>query len=242
MTDEAEAQPADDEMKDSFPFKDLAEIEDAKHEIDVPLPNGEKLINRENDCGPIAVDMILQSFGEPDRSLEELRDISGKDSDQGSMPGNIVKGLKELGYDVKYYSRIDWAANTNPDDMSGWDPALDRFSEHFRDGGYLPKEKFADSSMYLSEHKDVVERLEGDMELDPEQLRQDLDDGKRLMALVRGSHWVIITEITDGEVKYNDPEEHVEASHKTIPIKEFYEDWKQNLGSTELIVVDKTSK
>lgn len=195
--------------------------------------------NEFNDCGPLALEMVLNADGKLEEAdLEKLREKVGKESDQGTMPGNLVKALVDKGYKVHYYTTINWSKCTNPDDTSGWDERLKPLDSHFAEGGYMPKEKFAAAAQWLTDNPQHVRQLKDNEVLTPQILSEALRMNLRLLVLVSASHWVVMTGIDDKNIYFNDPAEHEDPQKRSMPIAEFQKLWLENLNAPEIIIAD----
>ena len=70
-----------------------------------------QLLNRsrqstEFSCGPAAVQAVLRHWGR-DVAEEELMELMGTNSDVGTHPENIVRGVRALGLQAEMKENVD---------------------------------------------------------------------------------------------------------------------------------------
>jgi hypothetical protein len=214
----------------------LEKIKTVLTEVELPREG-----NPKNDCGPLSIEMLaLTDLGDKAKelNLERLRNLVGKTKDEGTMPGNICNLLKDLGYGVKYYSTIDWKACTVDPSTSfdQWDKKIRNLPpEHFK-----PREDGEDEFINLDKMRDSAEWLEKNPEilsykkLKVKNIEQLLSEGKRIIAIVGGNHYVVITGIDGENIYFNNPTRN--PAKESLSHERFYAWWESGLDATEAIV------
>lgn len=159
--------------------------------------------NDHNDCGALAVEMLLLTdFPElADKySLATLRELLNKEGDQATIPGNICKLLKESGYDVSYYSQLDWQKYADADRVDFENDRLKQLEGNFA-SGFIDAKKWKQSAEWLMQNSNVIETSEFNFET----MAKALTDGARVISIVGGDHYVVVTGLDTEFVYMNDP-------------------------------------
>lgn len=199
--------------------------------------------NTSNDCGPLSLMMLLRTDrGDGElQTLEKLRERVGKVDFEGTMPGDLVRALAECGYTPTYHTGIDWqACTTDPDtDFANWDMHIQSLPEDlFREKegvAFINLKKMRSSAEWLVTHTEFVSTTP----ITLVKISQYLAIGRRVIALVGGNHYVVVTGIDGTHVFINNPDT---QSEEVYTHKEF-KDWQlAGLGTEEVIVIGKSNE
>jgi len=202
--------------------------------IEVSLPI-EK--NPGMDCGALAIQMLMLT-DIPEKKdevlLKKIRKRVQKSLNESTLPGNICKVLKKIGYNVSFFSMIDWRSIANKD-FDNWDHRVRELINNDRHALEYPNsinvKKLQDSAKWLIS-ANLISRKKFTIGL----LAKFLREGKRVIALVdNGTHYVVIIGIDRENVYYNDPTFEPVKAIKTHD--EFMSYWGIAQSMTEAIVV-----
>mgnify|MGYP000972402423 CR=1 FL=1 len=202
---------------------------------EVLLPKEENL---NSDCGPLSIEMLILTDlkeRESEYSLEKIKEGLKKAKTGGTMPGDMCKLLKKLGFDVEYFSTIDWEKCAD-ENFENWDTKIKKVIETSQKFGFadlINKEGLKKSAEWLSkEGKDVITKKI----LSLKDIEAKLREGKRVIAIVSGGkHYVVITGIDEDRVYFNNPDGI--AKKEFLSHGAFLNFWGKNIGTSETIVV-----
>lgn len=167
-----------------------------RFDLDVPIA---KQIGNKTNCGPTVAAMAVAAFAQPSQpSLRELRDLIGEWTWQ-AFP---MRQMRLPGYDAGMTTRHMMKTSMErfrPE--VGWHPV-----EH----AWLPLEAWSIITLKqaVSERRPLVV----------------LAEARTLWGLdVAGLHWVVVTGIDAGQVRFNDPADGASAS---LPLERFWTAWR----------------
>lgn len=186
--------------------------------------------NRGSDCGPLSIDMLLRTdFGNKAAlPLEEIEKGLDKKSNAPSLPGEMCKFLQEHGYEVMYYSDIDWGSISNLP-YEQWD---EKVKELFTANPGL-KERIGEdalrrSALWLIENKMLGKSIA------ISEIAEKLSSGSRIIALTRGGrHSVVITGVDKEKIYINDPDSETEKFLMTH--NEFEKTWSKDIIAAKVL-------
>ena len=207
--------------------------------IDIPLSLE---INPFNDCGPLCLQMIFlkdKNLNEDELSLEHLRERVGKTFEEGTNPGDMCRVLQEEDYIVNYFSTIDIksiADNDPKTNFENWDQRI-KYAVMISKSSPLiiNTEKLYNSAKWIMEekNKNIIVRKN----LSIKEMISLLKDNKRIITLVKNSsHYVVIVEIDETNIYFNDPESKENPVKKTKTHEEFLKYWAEEESIRDAIV------
>lgn len=214
---------------------------------EVPVTERE---NASNDCGPMCVEMLLLA-DDPERAaqmtIEDYRSLCEKEGVEGTMPLNICRALSSLGYEnVTYFSTIQWRKYANLSaDLSNLPEEAQQFKGLIEDG-FIPRDKLRASAEWGVENANIEERR-----LNWENVSNILNEGLRLVVLVGGDHYLVVTGLDQENVYFNNPDLFITLpdgnrlpadSKKQVMRRADFEEWvERNVHSTEAVVAQPPS-
>jgi hypothetical protein len=165
--------------------------------------------NKEGDCGPFCVEMLFatdKSEITDDLPLVMLRQFLFKEKMEITLPINICRALIFFGYDVEYYSVINWeSCTTDPKEHHDtWDPRVDWMIKKLcrqNSQGTFNLEKIQRSALWLQKVKGIIRPVF----LSAWDVSELLAEGKRIIAYVGCDHFVVITGIDEEYYYFNNP-------------------------------------
>lgn len=208
---------------------------------EVPLSREQNIYG---DCGPLCVQMLLKADipeTAEEYSLEIVRSFLKKEKMEATVPGYICEFFMFIGYEVEYYSTIDWRSCAfDPEKYyEKWDENLKGMIRKFRlnnPQGAINLEKFRCSARWLIRNALIIKPIL----LDPRRISKILDEGKRVIACVGCNHFVVVTGVDQDFFFFNNPMTKP-RSEKMIHGK-FMQWWNYATGTTEAIVAKPKEK
>lgn len=201
--------------------------------------------NDQNDCGPLAVEMLLRTDKKEEAmSLQILREGLNKEGNEGTLPGNLCKFLQEQGYSIEYFTTIPWEKYEKSfgEDLEHLPEEAKFFEDYIRDN-FINANKLNESAKWLQKHPEIQKR----QRLTYNDIASFLQQGKRIITIVGGDHYLVITGIDSHQVYFNNPDFFItkpngervyfDTREQSISLEDFEEWVTRNINSTEAIVV-----
>jgi len=224
----------------NFNLRKKGGVEMSKILTDVKLPADRNIYG---DCGPLCVQMLLLTDF-PDQALDyplpRLRRFLKKKKYEGTLPGNMCRLFIRLGYEVNYYSTINWQSCTvDPKvNFDFWDDKVKQLIRRFYlttsgTKAFLDLQKIRQSAQWLVDNSEI---LINDF-LSLEDLQRFLKQNKRIILLVESNHYIVVTGIDKDYVYFNNPSENPSA--EKISHNNFFIWWSSGFDIAEAIIVKK---
>ena len=185
-----------------------------------------RFANLKNDCGCASVQMICDADGiDTVRgwNIEDYRCALGKGKNPAAttLPNHLCKFFHGLGYGVQYHSALSWARCRNSPcngGLQGWDPKVASIPEPF-----LSESLGLDRLQICAEELVAMDMLCPPLEI-PRDLQGLLQNGRRIIAMVRGSHYVLVKGCDAEGVYVLNAEDGKSCIEEVVPWKKFSRD------------------
>lgn len=203
--------------------------------------------NDHNDCGPLVVEMLMRTDQTQKADafhLSQLQQGVHKEGNEGTLPGNICKFFYEQGYEVSYYTTIPWEKYQKNfgNNLENLPKEAVMFKPYIQDG-FISAQKLQESANWLQKNEDIQKR----QRLIYQDIAQFLQEGKYIIAIVGGDHYLVITGIDANTVYFNNPDFFItkengeriyfDTREQSLSHADFEEWVTRSIHSTEAIVV-----